>query len=135
MNPYTSVITSMEGELQELDQRRAKLIAALGSLRALDKAHGYKSTTALRHHMTPLLTAGRVVETGKAAALRFSLPVAHEPAPIRLTSPPIYQSANKLEDLETVWDGSKGSPSLTSGVAGMGSSLSGTQYEVGRRLR
>lgn len=36
MNPYTSVITSMEGELQELDQRRAKLIAALGSLRALD---------------------------------------------------------------------------------------------------
>lgn len=96
---------------------------------------GYDTTSALRHHLTPLLSAGLVIQRGKTSALRFSLPVAHEPAPIRLTSPPIYQSANKLEDLETVWDGSKGSPSLTSGVAGMGSSLSGTQYEVGRRLR
>ncbi len=36
MNPYTSALATMEGELQALDQRRAKLIAALGSLRALD---------------------------------------------------------------------------------------------------
>lgn len=130
MTAPTSAITTVGESL--LATLRAQGAMSPGELA---KAHGYKSTTALRHHMTPLLTAGRVVETGKAAALRFSLPVAHEPAPIRLTSPPIYQSANKLEDLETVWDGSKGSPSLTSGVAGMGSSLSGTQYEVGRRLR
>ena len=195
MNPYTSVITSMEGELQELDQRRAKLIAALGSLRALDgspvepptpavpapaatrpaSSHrsstrraavvpetltvrqdaiveavrkagsiapsvlaaqcGYDTTSALRHHLTPLLSAGLVIQRGKTSALRFSLPA--PPSTTPRTVAPMFGGGmgGKDSDLETVWDGSKGSPSLTSGVAGMGSSLSGTQYEVGRRLR
>ena len=102
---------------------------------ALAKACGYRSTTALRHHMTPLLMAGRVVERGKSAALRFSLPVTTETVAPRPPSPARTITAKDSSYLETVWDGSKGSPSLTGGVAGMGSSLSGTQYEVGRRLR
>lgn len=128
-----SVITAVGESI--LATLRAKGAMSPG---ALAKACGYQSTTALRHHMTPLLTAGRVVESGKSAALRFSLPVTTETAAQRPTAPPSPARTITAKDssyMETVWDGSKGSPSLTGSVAGMGSSLSGTQYEVGRRLR
>ncbi len=170
MNPYTQVITALETELRDLDTRRAKLIAAIGGLLALDgqvspvivqqqvadrdptpsvshrprrartaegvtssaeaiigalraagplapralaTACGYESTNALRHHLKPLLAAGRVREEGKTSKLR-----------IMLASP--ARPARRAEgDHEVVWDGSKGSASLTGSASGLGSSLAG----------
>jgi hypothetical protein len=104
----------------------------------LASACGFKSTSAMRFHLRPLLQSKRVVETGKSTSLRLSLPgvvkTTSTAAAPHMTRPVALPSVER-EGKEVVWDGSKGSPSLTGDMSGLGSSLSGVSYEVGRRGR
>lgn len=119
--------------LDELARRAAPTAPGV-----LATALGYNSSTALRHHMEPLLAAGRVVQTGKGSGIRFSLPPTPAAAPAATGRPPIVGAKPATEpavEHVTVWDGRRGSPSLTGSVPGMGSSLSGAHAVVGSRQR
>lgn len=104
----------------------------------------YEGTT-LRFHVKPLVDAGLVIELGGLGpAKRYALPgwtlagptVAPtpnaQPAAPAVSRPYVPSSTRTDDDLEPVWNGSKGSPSLTGDASGLGSSLSGITHAVVR---
>lgn len=71
-----------------------------------------KVTTA--KYLEPLLVNGTVLKSGVRRGVKLTL-----------AQKPLAPARAAADDLETVWNGSKGSPSLTGDASGLGSSLSG----------
>lgn len=91
----------------------------------------------------PLAERGLVLITGVRRGRRIALaPVKAAPstaAPAGRSTPPSVGTKTSRTESETelvsVWDGRKGSPSLTGDAAGLGSSLAGAHAVVGGRGR
>lgn len=146
MSQYASTIAAMEADLQSLDIRRAQLIAAIGAVRVLEggrapapvvqpaktaekRTDGRSKPRANRPAVRSLpddaATTDRIIAALDASRADASRPSA--------ATPPIAKSVSENStQLETVWDGRKGSKSLTGAAGGLGSTLSGITHAVVR---
>jgi hypothetical protein len=126
--------------LRHIERILDALVEARESLTVtqLARSAAYASCAALQYHLRPLVADGRVLVSGQGRSLRYSPSPRVRASRAYVRPAPFCAPRVALRDTEhlmVVWDGSRGSASLTGEASGLGSSLGGVSYEIGRRAR